>query len=250
MLISEDIFRAFLRCETKSYLKFLGSTGNQREFTDWERNLVEDYKQQCYIQLRSNFREDECLIGTLLPQALENNMYRLVIDCVVHAQESQSHIHALERLASPGKTKHHTYIPLRFVPSEKITKHDKLLLAFDAFVFSTAFGKAPLFGKIIHGHEQVAVKVELAELMAMAKTIVGKIAAQQTSQTPPPLVLNKHCAECEFKAQCRQVAIEKDDLSLISSMTEKERKQQHNKGSNSRKAAKPSNHPVIPVGFS
>jgi len=74
MLISEDIFRAFLRCETKSYLKFLGSTGNQREFTDWERNLVEDYKQQCCIQLRSNFREDECLIGTLLPQALENNM--------------------------------------------------------------------------------------------------------------------------------------------------------------------------------
>src|SRR5713101_852189 len=230
MLISEDIFRAFLRCETKSYLKFLGSTGDQREFTDWERNLDEDYKQQCYIQLRSNFREDECLIGTLLPQALENNMYRLVIDCAVHAQETQSHIHALERLASPGKTKHNTYIPMRFVPSEKITKYDKLLLAFDALVLSTAFGKAPLFGKIIHGHEQVAVKVELAELMAIAKTIVGKIAAQQTSQTPPLLVLNKHCAECEFKAQCRQVATEKDDLSLLSSMTEKERKQQHNKG--------------------
>src|SRR6266849_2573971 len=230
MLISEDIFRAFLRCETKAYLKFLGATGDQREFTDWERNLVEDYKQQCCIQLRSNFREDECLIGTLLPQALENNMYRLVIDCAVHAQESQAHIHAIERLASPGKTKHNTYIPMRFVPSEKITKYDKFLLAFDALVLSTAFGKAPLFGKIIHGHEQAAVKVDLAELMAMAKTIVGKIAAQQKSQTPPQLVLNKHCAECEFKAQCRQVAIEKDDLSLISSMTEKERKQQHNKG--------------------
>jgi predicted RecB family nuclease len=230
MLISEDIFQAFLRCETKSYLKFLGSTGDQREFTDWERNLGEDYKQQCCIQLRSNFREDECCVGTLLPQALENNIYRLVIDCAVHAQESQSHIHAIEQLTSPGKTKHHTYIPMRFVPSEKITKHDKLLLAFDALVFSTAFGKAPLFGKIIHGHEQATVKVDLAGLMDMAKTIVGKIAAQQTSQTPPPLVLNKHCAECEFKAQCRQVAIEKDDLSLLSSMTEKERKQQHTKG--------------------
>jgi hypothetical protein len=49
MLISEDIFRAFLRCETKSYLNFLGSTGDQRAFTDWERNLVEDYKQKCCI---------------------------------------------------------------------------------------------------------------------------------------------------------------------------------------------------------
>ncbi len=157
-------------------------------------------------------------------------MDRLVIDCRVCAQEMQSHIHALERLASPGKTNHSPYIPIRCVPREKITKQDKLLLAFDALALLTVSGQAPLFGKIIHGSEQATAKVDLAGWMEMAKTVVGKIVAQQASQTPPQLVLNKHCAECEFKARCRQIAIEKDELSLLSRMTEEERKQQHNKG--------------------
>ena len=51
-----------------------------------------------------------------------------------------------------------------------------------------------------------------------------------SSPTPPDLVLNRHCAECEFQARCRRNAIEKDDLSLLSGMTEKERKRLHSKG--------------------
>jgi predicted RecB family nuclease len=43
-------------------------------------------------------------------------------------------------------------------------------------------------------------------------------------------VLNKHCAECEFQAHCRQMALEKDDLSLLSGMTAKEITKQHSKG--------------------
>ncbi len=51
-----------------------------------------------------------------------------------------------------------------------------------------------------------------------------------TRGSPPDLVLNRHCGECEFRDRCRQRAIEKDDLSLLANMTEKERKNFHNKG--------------------
>jgi predicted RecB family nuclease len=70
----------------------------------------------------------------------------------------------------------------------------------------------------------------VAGLLDMVKTVGGKIAAQHTHHTPPPLILNPHCAACEFKARCRQVAVEKDDLSLISGMTAKEMQKQHSKG--------------------
>ena len=50
MLITDDIFQAFLQCETKAHLKLAGAAGDQREFPEWERHLVEDYKQQCYRQ--------------------------------------------------------------------------------------------------------------------------------------------------------------------------------------------------------
>lgn len=230
MLITNDIFQAFLQCETKSYLKFSGAVVVERELVGWQRHLVEDYKRKCFTGLRSHYREDECFVGTSSPQDLENSKYRLVFDCLVQAQEVQSQIHALERLPSPAKTKHSLYIPVRFVPSEKITQHDKLLLAFDALVLSMASGKMPLFGKIIHGREHRTLKVQLAGLMKITKSLVERIAAQQASHTPPQLILKKHCAECEFKPRCHQLAIEKDDLSLLSSMTEKERKKQHNKG--------------------
>ena len=103
MRITEDIFQAFLQCETKAHLKFSGTVGLQREFSDWERNRIENYKQQCCVRLRSDFRDDECLVSTALPQDFDKSKYRLVIDCVVQAQELQSHIHALERLTSSGK---------------------------------------------------------------------------------------------------------------------------------------------------
>jgi hypothetical protein len=47
MLITDAIFHAFLQCETKAHLKLAGAAGDQREFPEWERHLVEDYKQQC-----------------------------------------------------------------------------------------------------------------------------------------------------------------------------------------------------------
>ncbi len=43
-------------------------------------------------------------------------------------------------------------------------------------------------------------------------------------------MLNRHCAECEFRDGCSQKAIETDDLSLLSAMTEKERSRHRSKG--------------------
>src|SRR5215471_5749148 len=38
----------------------------------------------------------------------------------------------------------------------------------------------------------------------------------------PPLILNSHCQVCRFSSHCRTKAVEKDDLSLISSVSKKE----------------------------
>lgn len=230
MQITEEIFQTFLKCETKSYLKIAGAVGLQSEFRDWERFLAEDFQQKCRKRLISNFQQDERFVGTISPQELENKKYRIVIDCIFQSQRVQSCIQALERLPSPGRTKHNHYIPIRFIPREKITAFDKLLVAFDAFVLFTASGRMPQFGKIIHGSEQKTVRVKLDRLMKVAESIIAKITLQQGSPTEPQLILNKHCAECEFQLQCRQSAIQKDELTLLSGMTEKERSKLHSKG--------------------
>ena len=230
MQITEEIFQTFLKCKTKCYLRISGTVGLQPEFGDWERFLAEDFQQKCSQRLLSNFRQDECFVGTPSPQELENKKYRIVINCIVQAQKVQSHIQALERLPSPGNTKHNHYIPIRFIPKEKITEFDKLLLSFDAFVLFTTSGRMPLFGKIIHGIEQKTVRIKLDRLTKSTESIITKITAQQAAPTQPQLILNKHCAGCEFQLHCHQSAIQKDELTLLSGMTEKERCKLHSKG--------------------
>ena len=108
------------------------------------------------------------------------------------AHELHTRLHALE-LNPPVR---HSYIPICFVPSEKLATSDKLLFAFDALALSRTFGKKPRLGKIIHGRQYVTVTVPLTGLLPKARSVLDRIADQRAEATPPPLVLNKHCAEC------------------------------------------------------
>lgn len=229
MLITDEVFRAFLECETKSYLNFIGLDCTPAEDTNWQRRFSEEFRRKCFARLRGGFRAEQCFVGAL-PEKEEENKYRLVLDYPVQAQRLQSNLHALERLGSPPRTTQHAYIPIRFIPTEKVAKRDKLLLAFDALVLSKAFGNMPPFGKIIHGTELKVTRVRVAELMKKTSSLVRRIAAQQEDTSPPPLILNKHCAECAFRSRCRRAALEKDDLSLLAGMSEKEQKKQREKG--------------------
>ena len=57
-----------------------------------------------------------------------------------------------------------------------------------------------------------------------------KVDAFLSGNSPPELVLNRLCPECEFKHQCRKRALEIDDLSLLSGITETERGSHRSKG--------------------
>src|ERR1044072_5154145 len=140
MLITDDIFQAFLKCETKAYLKSANSEAAHPEIADWRQRVVERYKRICCTRLCAAFSEDECLADPSTLQDFKNNKYHLLIDCVVHTQGLLTHIPALERLPTTERTRRSPLVPIRFVPGEKIGKVDKLLLAFDALVLSAAFG--------------------------------------------------------------------------------------------------------------
>jgi len=155
---------------------------------------------------------------------------RLATPLVAHTNELESDIHLLEQVPSQGGHKPAQLIPTRFVFASKLTRNDKLLLGFDAFVLSERLRCDVGFGKIIHGKEHTTMKVKTSLLANEVRKLIGKITELLVRNSPPDLVLNRHCAKCEFQSQCRQKAIEKDELSLLSGMTEKERRTFNNKG--------------------
>jgi len=229
MLITNDVFLAFLRCETKAHLLYKSEVGSQNTSIEWQERSLEAYKQQCSTLLRTTYTNEASFIGSLPLHELEKYTYQFVFDCFLEAQNLQTSVHALERLPDSTKSHYH-YIPIRFIPHEKITRYDKLLLAFDALVLTMATGSEPQYGVIIHGHNQRRMKVSLATLIKKARSTIERIATQIIQDTSLRPILNKHCPECEFQSLCRQRAIKNDDLSLLAGMTAMERKRYHDKG--------------------
>jgi predicted RecB family nuclease len=198
----------------------------------------------------------ECVVTPPVTENLKNAKWRLAVDLVAqtpdtsadsHVRESgscgnetrgapsseqvlESRLHAVERVPSEGRGKPAQFVPIHFVFSNKLTKDDRLLLAFDALVLSQVLGREVSLGDIIHGDDPATLKVKTAVVARAARKCLEKIAALLSNPAPPQLVLNRHCAECEFEARCRQKALEQDDLSLLPGMSAKEREKLRSKG--------------------
>jgi len=115
-----------------------------------------------------------------------------------------------------------SYIPLLFVPTNKISKQQKLALAFAGRSLSKAGCTVTSYGKIIHGDNSGVARVQLGKLSRETEKIVETIKQIKDGIHVPPLILNSHCKVCRFSNCCRAKALEKDDLSLISSLSKKE----------------------------
>jgi predicted RecB family nuclease len=257
MKITSHLFEAFLKCPTKCHLRSLGETGSSNEYAEWVRTQNESYEREAACRLQETVPETERVVAPFVLENLKTAKWQLAVDIVAQASSPasscsvplpegtpggtpgepadetsalQSRLHAVERIPSEGRGKTAQFIPIRFIFRNKLTKDDRLLLTFDVLVLSQLLGREVSLGKIIHGDDHATLKVKTSALAGEVRKRLDKIAALLSSPTPPDLVLNRHCAECEFQPRCRKIAIEKDDLSLLAGMSAKERQKLRGKG--------------------
>ncbi|MDD5140596.1 MAG: TM0106 family RecB-like putative nuclease [Verrucomicrobiales bacterium] len=319
MNITPSLFEALLKCSTKCWLRFTCEPPTGNPYAEWVQAENESYRVATAERLMANLPADECAAfgssrreeAHYSSETLKTAKWQLALDIpartdlgssrgneaqtsppensqslLTSAATIETCLHAVERIPSAGRGQPAQFVPIRFIYRNKLTKDDKLLLAFDAFVLSEMLGRAVSLGKIIHGdlrefacssrgngaqipfsqpstlnpqpisqslltsaatHNGVeepqtgitatpgqplsrATKIKTSALAGEVRKRLGKITALLASPTPPDLVLNRHCAECEFQARCRKIAIEKDDLSLLAGMSAKERQKLRSKG--------------------
>ena len=229
MMITSHFLEAHLKCPTKCWLRSAGEQITDSRCAQRAQAHSESYAADEIRRLLSRTHQSECLLS---PSAdnLKAGRWKLAIDVSAKTSHLQSYLQAVERLPSEGRGKPIRLIAIRFVSTNKLSKDAKLLLAFDALVLSEMLGQEVSLGKVIHGDKHATLNVRTSALAFEVRQHIAKIAALLSSPSPPNLVLIPHCAECEFQTRCRQKALENDDLSLLSGMTEKERKKLHDKG--------------------
>lgn len=233
MKITPDLFHAYLKCPTKCWLRATGEPPAGNTYAEWVKAQADSYRAVATERLNGEVPM-EAVVRSPKAENLKAAQWRLASSLTAQAQMDsfiiESELHAVERIPSEGRGKAAQFVPIRFISRNKLTTGDKLLLAFDVFVFSELLGRAVSLSKIVHGDDHATLKVKTSALVGEVRKRLEKIAALLASSAPPDLVLNRHCAECEFQARCRKLAVEKDDLSLLSSMSAKERERHRSKG--------------------
>ncbi len=230
MAITSELVETFLKCPTKCFLLSCGKAETGNAYAAWVRTKNNFFRIEGIKRLVAGVAPDKCVTGRPAMEILKPAQWRLAIDFTVESQNLQCSYHAVEQILPAGRGRTVQFVPIRFMFSNKLTRADRLLLAFDACVLSEVIGREVVLGKIVHGENYATLKVKTSALARDIRKLEDKIRTLLASPSPPDLVLNRHCAECEFQRRCRQKAIEKDDLSLLAAMTEKERTDLNSKG--------------------
>jgi predicted RecB family nuclease len=230
MVITSQVLEAYLKCPLKCWFQHSGEEGMGNIYSDWLRKRNEAYQTDGIERLLNGVSNNEFACAGDELQNVKTAKWKFAANFRARKEDLESSIDIVEQIPSEGRGKPAQFIPVRFISTNKLSKDDRLLLTYDAFVLSEMLRRDANYGKIIHGGCHTTVKVRTSPLMVTVRKLPAKITALLASNSPPELILNRHCTECEYQGQCRQKAIEKDDLSLLAGMTEKERKKLNSKG--------------------
>ena len=262
MKITSQIFEAHLKCNTKCWLRSRGRIGEQNTYAEWYRTQNDSYRQEGIRRLIEGLSQEEYSLSPT-SKDLKPASWRLAVDLSLEClyekkrppeqndpypstmkktlqpnpsgpQRSQvllaTNLQVIERLPPEGRGKASEYIPIRFISRNNLSIEDKLLLGFDAIVLSGILRHTVSYGKIVHGDGRRISRVKTPNLSEKIRKRLENIIILLSSPSPPDLLLNRNCTECEFGTDCHKVAVEKDELSLLTGMRLKERESYHKKG--------------------
>jgi len=220
--ITSYLLEAYLKCPTKCWLRSAGEQVTDSAYVQCTQAQNDSYATAQIRRLLSKTHQSECIVSPSADQ-LKAGKWRLSTGVLAQTPHLEACLHAVERLPSAGRGKPAHISAIHFISTNKISKDTKLLLAFDALALSEMLKQEVSLGKIIHGDNHATLNIRTSSLELEVRQHIAKIDALLSSLSPPNLVLIPPCAECEFQTRCRRKALENNDLSLLSGMTEKEK---------------------------
>lgn len=230
--ITAEIFAAYMKCTTKSYLTAHDEKPPPDIFiAEMRQRTSVAYKTKAIQRLRSHLIGVEHIDFVQLAEKPTPEATIVLADC-------ETAYYATDQPATPAGglriTKSEVrrdLVPILYSAWDKSDYSDELLVCFGALAIGQITGSPiPPSGKVIYGENYRIRAVRIADHIPKTRELIEAIASLSYTARPPPLVLNKHCAACDFQSRCHALAIERDDLSLLGAMTAKERTKHQEKG--------------------
>jgi hypothetical protein len=149
-LVTSQLFESYLACPTKCYLQSVGEVPAGSDFTIWSETRYESYRFEGLQRLTADHSQT-INGGEQDPRHWKHALWHFAFNQIVRAQNYEAHLYAIQRVQLEGSVQSSQFIPVRFVPANKLSRSDKLMAGFDAFVLAKALGTRIGMTKIIHG---------------------------------------------------------------------------------------------------
>jgi predicted RecB family nuclease len=228
--ITAAVFSAFVKCPTKAHLVATDEHAPGTFFAEIEASISSMYKASAQRYLPVGAGAAEFIDFEQLHRSHHCETVTHYVDCDTAVYDLAPPSHRPKGPKSQKPLLSGAFVPVLFLPSDKLGSSDSLLVCFGALALSQATGQVADAGMLIYGDSHRRRTVRIREHVARVRQVIAAIGETCRDRKPPPLVLNRHCTVCDFQSRCRGVAIERDDLSLLTSMTGKERAKFNAKG--------------------
>ena len=228
--ITAAVFSAFIKCPMKAHLLAIGENAPDPYFADMEMRIRYMYKAAARRRLRLETEIAEPLDFGHLPRSPDYATITHDVDCETAVYDFAPPQLRPTTRQPRGSSHSGSFVPVLFLPWDKPNLSDRLLVCFGALALSQATGILPATGTLIFGDGYRHRTLKIGKYVAQTRQIIDAIGASLQGRKPPSLVLNRHCAVCDFQLRCRDLAIERDDLTLLTAMSGKERAKYNAKG--------------------
>jgi predicted RecB family nuclease len=221
--ITRDIVESYLNCKYKGHLRLTGASGTPSDYEAMIATTSASSREQALTRLAARYGEGATGHGAAVTAAVLKQGALLLLDASLEDDRFSLHLDALKRMDSASKLGDHYYLPVLHVHSDKVNRHQKLLLAVFGLALARVQVLRPAVGLVARGSEGRLTKVRLdAKLYKKAEQALDEVKRLQAEGQLPRLVLNDHCQMCEFRRRCREQAMKEDSLSLLRGLGEKE----------------------------
>jgi hypothetical protein len=217
-MVTNELFRSFVDCPYKGFLKVAGMVGTKCAFEQHEATQSAEFSIRAADHLTFGCCENQVIRGPTSLSDWLGDRPSLILDATASESELSWKFHGID-CRTGGVT------PIRFVHRAKPSYHDKLVAACDGVILSEAYRIPIQQVQMIYGPALTATKVNLrthrgpTRLAIAAQRILGDLRTLIANRSEPKMVLNRHCTVCEFRNRCRQQAEQRDDLSLLQGLT-------------------------------
>ena len=224
-LITLPIVEAYSHCPRKAYLLRSDASGVPHEYTQ----IIAEREAANREAHRNRLPKTEGITQYSTDELKRGR--NVLLDAVLTADGLEANCDALTRTRPSSKATGINYEPVRVIGTDRISRHQIIGLAYLGHVLGRLQQHIPQTGTIVRAGDRPC-RVKFTNHYKEVRSIVATVRTwgEQRAVDPPPIILNKHCPECPFRATCREQAEKDGNLSLLDRMTPRLLRQYHEKG--------------------